>query len=719
MDAGGTGQRVKAQYEDLELKWRKHGDRIKEFWRSFDQGQRTKAMKAGQVVVLKHSRDASLGNVHKLVPDYNLQDVTGPGDYVLELMEHRATKPLGEQFMSGFNGRPGDSELIEDMMRNHNLRHVQPFTDCWTFFVDDDLYGSSFKLVKEKEQSLAAFRPAIEAGLCIPQAKGELVMARQEQLLISLSILCDDILDIGSTTRSKKPIPKKPTGTASAALSNLNIKLSDELPKLDLPRLIEDARDQKAAMDDALALICTEPVVLAHEVNLWFFSRPELVRDEKGRSLPVHTDKYISASILEAVHNAVRAAATWDYMIRLLELLGATTDKHLKPIILQEISNLCQLEYSRTQALFKRQISAPISDGSKWFKRVSNAYDNGIPRVSLKGKPEQLMQDNPHLYYLLRLSQPDTTASKAVEWFKKLDAYESSHPGAGEYLSDREADSFGDLAVIVSFIHSLTPLVSLPAFNRKKAQYFVTKSAHLETELNEIKSQLDLRDYAAPIDNLLEPGMTEASLNALDKFLVEKTGTKVGFLYQDLIEECIDGLQAQLKATSERQAKPQADKEAKIAEYVPFPVEAPQAPDVRIQARKEKEKTRPAHSSVFEILPSEQTDDPKTSNALQSPPAFKVKDTTFDVFETLLSSSKARGSVSWYSFESALADLGFSVIPKFGSVYTFIPPHDAANQRPLTVHRPHNSQIEGYKLLSYARRLKRVYGWKPETFEIN
>lgn len=44
-----------------------------------------------------------------LVPDYNLQDVTGPGDYVLEMMEHRATKPLGEQFMCGFNGRPGDS----------------------------------------------------------------------------------------------------------------------------------------------------------------------------------------------------------------------------------------------------------------------------------------------------------------------------------------------------------------------------------------------------------------------------------------------------------------------------------------------------------------------------------------------------------------------------------------------------------------------------------
>lgn len=83
-------------------------------------------MKAGQVDVLKHSRDASLGNVHKLVPDYNLQDVTGPGDYVLELMEHRATKPLGEQFMSGFNGRPGDSVSSSLYSAQARLHHTSP-----------------------------------------------------------------------------------------------------------------------------------------------------------------------------------------------------------------------------------------------------------------------------------------------------------------------------------------------------------------------------------------------------------------------------------------------------------------------------------------------------------------------------------------------------------------------------------------------------------------
>ncbi|KAF7539231.1 hypothetical protein G7054_g2345 [Neopestalotiopsis clavispora] len=714
MEGSEVGTRIIELQHDLERKWRQHGIRLKEFWRSFDQAQRAKAMKAGIVGgLLKHSEDRSQGNVYKFVPEYNLKDVTGPGDFLLEMLEYRATTTLGEQFCSGFSGRPGDSvrccclldahplsktqqrsmadlgypqELIEEAMRTRNLRHIQSFPDSWTFFVDGEMYGRSFKLVKEKEQSMAAFRPAMQAGLCIPQSKGELVLSRQETLLQSLNILCDDLLELGSTTRSQKSVPKKPNDTAVAALSRLSIKQSDEVHQPDLPRLIEDARDQKALMDDALTLLRTESVALAHEVNYWFFSRPELVPDEKGRSLPVHTDRFISGAVLEAVNNAVRAAAAWDYMIRLLEFLATITDKSLRAIVLQEISNICHLEYSRAQAMSKRQLSTASSAGSKWFKRVINAYDNGSPRIALKNKPEKLTQENPQLYYLLRLSQPDTTANKAVEWFKKLDEYEHTHPGARESLDSREADSYGDLAVIVSFIQSLASVVSIPAFNRKKASTFIIKSGDLDTELHNLKPQLDLRDYAAPIDNLLEPGMTEAALKALDRFLVEKTGTKLGFLYQDLIDECMLGLEAQLKAILEKQEKIQAGKQVTDTQYVPFPVEAPQASEIRVQARKEREKTRPAHSSVFEIVSSVQPKATKESEVMQSGSTFKVKDTTFSTFETFLTSSQARGSVSWYNFESAMADLGFSVLPKFGSVYTFYPPPDMNTQRPLTVH---------------------------------
>lgn len=312
--------------------------------------------------------------------------------------------------------------------------------------------------------------------------------------------------------------------------------------------------------------MCTEPVFLAHEVNIWFFSRPELVPDEKGRRLPAHTDKFISGAVLDAVHNVVKGNAIWEYMTRLMELFQGSTDKKHRSLILQEISNLCQLEYSRTQALLRRHVSTMDGAGSKCFKRASNAFDNGHARLTLKGKPEKLAENNLQLQYLLRLCQPETTGPKAVDWIKKLDEFHDAHPGAIEDFSDRETDALADLVIIVSFIQSLSGTISLPAFNRKKALVFSQKCADLESEMNEIKPDVDLRDYVAPIDHLREPGMAEAALNALDDFIVKRTGTKLGFLYQDLIDDCMAQLHDQLKAETERQQKAVADQQSRTGE---------------------------------------------------------------------------------------------------------------------------------------------------------
>jgi hypothetical protein len=45
-----------------------------------------------------------------------------------------------------------------------------------------------------------------------------------------------------------------------------------------------------------------------------------------------------------------------------------------------------------------------------------------------------------------------------------------------------------------------------------------------------------LADFAVSIDNPTEPDMAKGTLNALDQFIVDKTGIKMGFLYQDLYE---------------------------------------------------------------------------------------------------------------------------------------------------------------------------------------
>ncbi|KAI1345760.1 hypothetical protein F5Y01DRAFT_46007 [Xylaria sp. FL0043] len=716
MEGNSGPELIEDLWRDLARKYRTHGPRLKELWRGMEPAQRARAMKAGTPdgVVLKHSLDASMGNVCKFMPEWNLRDITAAGsDLLLCMLEHRATKSLGEQYISGFGNHPGDYELIVNMMQTRNLRHVDSFPDCYTFFMDGDTYGRSFKILKDKEATLAGFKVAMDAGLCIPQSVGELVLLRQTYLLQSLNLIVEDILDEGSTTRTKKKLPKKSADGATSALSKLSIKPSSS--KLDLPSILDMALSQKASLDDDLALLCTEPVLLTHLLNNWFFTRPELVADEKGRRLPAHTDKFISGAFLDTIHNAVKGAATWNYTCRLLELLEASASKSHRTLILQEISNVCHFEYGRAQAILKRQMS--IASGGRWFKRVSNAYDNGNARVVLKGEPETLAAGDQQLQYILRLCQVEVTAPKAVGYLTKLGEIHNARPDKRDDLLSREIDALGGLAIIVAFIQSLSSTLSIPAFNRKKGHRFIAGAAGLEDELNQLKPDLDLSEFAAPIDNLLEPGAAEGALKAFDNFVVEKTGTKIGFLYLDLIDNCIVTLREQLAALTEEEATRKTEKGTK-SEYIPFPPEPPKAPEARVQDRQQKEKTRPAHSSVYEISLS----DLEAVAAAQAPPPppkpFTVKSSTAEVFSTLFSKAESRGSVPWVNLEAALAELGFSVIPKFGSVFTFFPPEDMAIQKPITLHRPHKSRIEGHLLLVFGRRLHRLYGWAEETFQV-
>lgn len=85
----------------------------------------------------------------------------------------------------------------------------------------------------------------------------------------------------------------------------------------------------------------------------------------------------------------------------------------------------------------------------------------------------------------------------------------------------------------------------------------------------------------------------------------------------------------------------------------------------------------------------------------------------------LFDKAKARGSVAWTSFESAMVDLGFSIVPKFGPVYTFVPPKSMEATTSLTVHRPHKASIEGYLVPIYARQLKTKYGWDESSFVVS
>ena len=704
MEQPQTSEAVQELHGDLKRKYLKHANRIETMWPTFNKAQRELCIKAGAKdgAVLAHPLDESLGSVCEFIPEWNLRDLTKPGsDFLLDHLKHRTTKSLSEQYCIGVADGPGDREVIEGMMRTRGLRHVQSFPNCYTLFMDGGEYGHSFEILKEHDQIMAGFASAIRAGLVIPQATGELVLQRQTYLLQGLKMVIDDILEEGSKSRSRKDLPEKPDTAAAAALAKMSIR-SAPPTKFELTDLVVSARDQRISLEEYLRLLSVEPVVLTHVVNCWFFARPELVADEKGRILHVHTDKHVSAVVFDAVHSLVKGAAIWTYISRLLDLLSnPNIDKMYRTIVLQEVSNICHLEYRRAQSLFKRHVQS--GSGAKWFRRSSNAYDKeGNVRVNMKCSPEELTRADPHLHYVLRLCQDETDARKAVDWIKRLTDLHDAHPEEREKISGGEADALSDLAVIIGFIWEVSPVISMPPLSRKKGQMFVSRSSELEVEFNTVKKEIDLRDYAVPIDNLLEPGVAKGALKALDSIIIEKMGTKMGFLYQDLIEDCLSDLQnryQQIKATAQKGESP------------PNPVSTPQPTEKRVEGRKQKEKTRPSTTSTFELVPVPEPPPP--------PPAspFKVAASTVEVFETLFGKSEARGSVSWAAFEAAMTDVGFAVIPKFGSVYTFRPPESMAMQKPLTLHRPHASHIEGYKILFVARRLNRTYGWSKEAFE--
>ncbi len=412
----------------------------------------------------------------------------------------------------------------------------------------------------------------------------------------------------------------------------------------------------------------------------------------KGRSLPAHTDKYISAAFFETLYNAIKGVAIWNYLGQLLELLQTSTvDKSYRAIILQEVSNVCHMEYERTRAIFKRQFQT--NSGCKWFRRISGAKDKaGYAKVAVKCDPEVLTRVDPQLHYMLQLCNPNINATKAVEWMKKLGDLYSAHPEERKKLSERESDALCDLAIVVYFIQDLAPVISMPSLSRKQGQMFSARSQGLDAEMNELKTQIDLRDYMVPIANLLEPGVASKALDTLDQFIVEKQGTQKGFVYQDLIEDCLLDLEKRYqKVKAKQEQKSESD-------WKPLPIPVSEPREKVVEQRRQKEKTRPSRSSDYSITPREET--PTTP----PPPEriFKVKSSTVETFSNLFAKADAQGSVSWAAFESALGDLRFSVQPKFGSVYFFSPPEDMGVGRALTVHRPHKSHIEGYQVLVIA-----------------
>lgn len=689
---------------DLERKYKQHGQRLQIYWTSFDHSKRAACIKAGTLdgAVLNNRQDTSLGQVHRIMPEWNLRDLALSGPSVLlDMMKFRATTSLFDQYRTGPNDTPGDAEFIRRSIQN-GLRPSQPRLNCYTLFMDEEQYGDSYDLGHQKEQALQAFAPAIRAGLCVPQSTGDFIITRQIYLLQSLVILVDDILEQGSTTRNTTKRSSKAREPLVASSSKAG---SAQPAQSSLSDLIARSDDQKSLYQDLLNLAVAEPPVLAYIVNTTFFSRPELLPDKVGRRLPAHTDSHISAAFFDAIHFIIESIAIWDYIHSLLKSLdSSSTDKLFRAIVLQELSNVCNMEYVRQQTAFKQQVQTGL--GLKHFYRLPNVYDKaGNAKVALKGDPAQFTRTEPQLHYVLRLCQPETQATGAMEWITKLNGLCEEFQDEREKLSEREFDALSNLSLTVLFSQDLATVFKLPPFSRKNGQVFLSRHQELASELAQLKKKVDLHDFAVPIDNLLEPGVADKALAALDSFMDESSGSKMQYLYQNMLDSCHADLETQLgRAKAKAQGSSSGSGFQEIA-----------GKETIVEQRRLKDKTRPVHSSVYDV-PMPSSGD-KEALPQKAEDKFRVASSTAEMFATLFDRTRTRGSVNWTAFEAGMAEVGFSITPKTGSIYNFVPPESMGDKRAITLHRPHVSEIEGYRLLLYSRRLMRTYGWGAETFE--
>ncbi|KAH9842207.1 ipa protein [Teratosphaeria destructans] len=690
--------------KDLQRKYRNVGAKVEEIWRNWTPSQRGEAMReaVGDKKVLRNSRDPGLGGLRGWLPDWNLEDITATPDFFIDRLRFRVQNDLHRQLHEGANGGPGDRQVIQAVAGSVQRRGTNK--DKFAAFLDlGPEYGRY--LEAKGPEGRATMQSMIErSGLFLPEHEASCVIRRQTFTFVFYNHLMEEILDLDRESRGKKTPTRKAAKDTTDAMAKLNI--TPKPLKASNSEVIAQALEHRMASEDYLHLLRSEPVVLNDMVNTMFASRPELVPDDRGRILPLMTDKYRSIALFDVMNNAIKVIVTWDYIVDLLNAVNNSDDKVKRALILQELSNTCQVEYRRAQEAFRRQMSFTIGVAGKRFKRVTTGDHT---KITLKGQPSDVTVSDPQLHYILRLCHHDTSHVAAADWIKKLDDHNSRHAEDRRRLIQSQEVALGDLAIIVSFMHTLTSSIANVAVSRKSGLLFTNRMSAIDQELNDYRAKVDLGDYVVPKDNILEPGVAASALRALSEYVTSQAGASIGSLYEDIQQQCFDDIEQMYV-----QAKARLEKEEQKTTYVPLPADGAPSDAVRAERRREKEKTRGQEGRLYAIEAIAQS---QTESVPPAPARIKVKASVASVFNDIFKKSEARGSVDWNSFSAAMAELGFSVTPKGGSVFTFNAP-DASGWGEITLHRPHGSEIEGWKLLYFARRLQRRFGWGAETFEV-
>ncbi|KAJ3554511.1 hypothetical protein NPX13_g10592 [Xylaria arbuscula] len=653
--------------EELSHKIRTHGKWLLDFWYDMPLEERIMAVDNA----LPGGAEAPTPPIDlDLIPEWNIARLEPEASLSFQdLVLRRGTLSLTTQYLGeSDHNDTGDHFYIDRMIKTKRLCHADPFNNWYTFFTKQK-YGESIevKTNNEKIQFVLKNKRLIDAKLCVPRAKGELILARQTRLLLRLNLLIYELLEAIND----------PTSTHTR--SNLYFDTNDFMEILS--RHCHWILDRLVAME-------RHSYVLQHYLQYWLLSRPEQVADHEGYKPEIHEEKCISVAFLDVMHSIARRMAIWHYIQRMLRHLDETETEDERNIALEELASVSCLEYRHVHAMLRRQLST-AKIAAPFFKQDPSVSENGNAQIRLKDNPANLAtaDDQKQLHYLLRLCANKTLAPKALYWLEKLNELYRDSPTERDVLGPNVMHAVGDLADIAHFIQILSEAREMPVLKHQRKDGFAQYATELENNINQLRDLVDLSSFIDstmidPVNIPLLEDALPAAVKAFREFIVDKLGSDITQSYGRVIYKSVESfvkrrglLTYQSTAASTSLQAPPAD----VALGGP--------------------RTRPTAKPV------------------------QVDANTFDLFSSFFREvDEVNRPVFCDRFEATLEKLGFKAVRGFGTVIAFYPPEESdivdeeARSTPFIFNRGYNLRIDISARLLYAHHLWELYGWNQYTF---
>ncbi|KAJ2975845.1 hypothetical protein NQ176_g5289 [Zarea fungicola] len=739
---------LKSSYDTLVDSYHRYGDEVKNYWSSFGRDKRL-------LCTQSHLHDKVDPTGRVFVQEILIAEIIKDGSsYFIELLESRATRTLYDQIFTSYNGWATDYACLERMVvRNEINPQTSIFEGTCITVIDNMLTPdkpSDGRLNNNTDENNTPDENNTKKTGRIPNTHLSLIIQRQYRIFHFLSSTMQDILDLGR----ENALP----GSKATALTIPPVLVTYQPSANHMTNI---ALDNATIAEEESCYNFEIPGRLKNQMKGFLDCRPELVPDDKGQVTLALAANSIGIALSEILYREVKRAKTWQFIYELLKSLNLRPDdKSFRRRILQQLSNVCQMEYVEAQDLLRRNMQT--RSGRMLFRRCPNSFDAmGNPRVVMKRrKPETLAARDTPLCYLLSFCHSETAPEECWQSFLKLQSHYEKHPTECLVLSHEECQAMRVLYTIASFIHFLNLAFRMPSFSRKRENEFVLGMQMEDAKAMQAKPHIDVEEFVNPIAKLQNRKIARMAIGKVAECIENAGGGDLYGNYEALVTRCLLKIRGSSPNSNDGpRTEPHLEAtESKPEECTPQAIQVPETVEMQVPIQpqpvynreqvpfwqfpeteqpktqfsttvKKKLKTtcqgpidkkkmkskRQCGTTGNNLEQSGSKQTPATTPKAPRPLKHFVSSSAAEVFGTLFSYS-VRGKLHWSSFERSMAELGFEITYKYGSAIGFKPPQRMGLVRPLTLHRPHGPCFQGFCVNWIASRLAKAFDWDEGTF---